>query len=87
MAGGGGKRFICTHQRNANGLEMGLHSIMLIRIKDLLWRSFLGFSRLATPTPNETICIPRASEADAKSDSLQTCIADSVAWVENVNGA
>lgn len=31
----GEKGLICNHQRNADRLEMGLHSIILIRIQDL----------------------------------------------------
>lgn len=75
----GGRGLICNHQRNADRLETGLHSIILIRIKDLFWRSFLGFFLAAPPTPNEVICIHGPSEADMKSDSLQTYISDSVA--------
>ena len=66
---------------------MGLHSIILIQIKDLFWRSFLGFFLPAPPTPNEVICIHGTSEADMKSDSLQTYISESVAWVLNFNVA
>lgn len=83
----GEKGLICNHQRNADRLETGLHSIILIRIKDLFWRSFLGFLLPAPPTPNEAICIHETSEADMKSDSLQTYISDSVAWVLNLNVA
>lgn len=31
----GAKGLICNHQRNADRLEMGLHSIILTQIKDL----------------------------------------------------
>lgn len=37
------KGLICNHQRNADRLETGLHSIILIRIQDLFWRSFFDF--------------------------------------------
>lgn len=83
----GEKGLICNHQRNADRLEMGLHSIILIRIKDLCWRSFLGFLLSAPPAPNEAICIHRASEADMKSDCSQTYVSDSVARVLNFNVA
>lgn len=83
----GEKGLICNHQRNADRLETGLHSIILIRIKDSFWRSLLGFLLPAPPTPNEAICIHETSEADMKSDSLQTYISDSVAWVLNFNVA
>lgn len=39
----GEKGLICNHQRNADRLETRLHSIILIRIQDLFWRSFLDF--------------------------------------------
>ena len=83
----GEKGLICNHQRNADRLETGLCSIILIRIKDLFWRSFLGFFLHALPTPNEVICIHGTSEADMKSDGLQTYISDSVAGVLNFNVA
>jgi hypothetical protein len=60
----GKKGLICNHQRNVDRLEMGLHSIILIRIKDLFWRSFLDFFLPALLSPNEAICIHRTSEAD-----------------------
>lgn len=81
----GAKGLICNHQRNADRLETGLHSIILIRIQDLFWRSCLGSFLPAPPTSNEAIGMHGTSKADMKSDSLQTYISDSVAWVLNFN--
>lgn len=39
----GEKGLICNHQRNADRLETRLHSIILIQIQDLFWRSFFNF--------------------------------------------
>lgn len=62
------KKLVCNHQRNADRI----HSIILMRVQDLFWRSFFD-SLLPVPlSPNEAICIHGASEARMKSDHSQT---------------
>lgn len=62
------KGLVCNHQRNADRI----HSIILMRIQDLFWRSFLDFFLPVPLSPNEAICIHGASEAHMKSDHSQT---------------
>lgn len=64
------KGLVCNHQRNADRI----HSIILMRIQDLFWRSFFGFFLPVPLSPNEAICIHGASEARMESDRSQTRI-------------
>lgn len=82
LHGWGEKGLVCNHQRNADRI----HSIILMRIQDLFWRSFFGFFLPDPLSPNEAICIHGASKARMKSDHSQTRL-DSAARAVNFNGA